>query len=162
SRGGRIAATVYVYALALAASLPIVTIVVSSFLKARGPLITGEFTLQGYATALRLPHAPRNTVLPSTVSTILCVPGRALRGYVVGRRRGRLVDTLDAFSMVPYAVAGVVMGIAMAVAFGGKPFYLGGTVAILVAVYFIRRLPYSIRSVAGMLGQMGTQAEEAS
>lgn len=162
SRGGRIAATVYVYALVLAASLPIVTIVVSSFLKARGPLITGEFTLEGYANALRLPHALFNTVMLSTVSTILCVAAGALAGYVVARRRGRLVDTLDAFSMVPYAVAGVVMGIAMAVAFGGKPFYLGGTVAILVAVYFIRRLPYSIRSVAGMLGQMGTQAEEAS
>jgi len=162
SRGGRIAATVYVYALVLAASLPIVTIVVSSFLKARGPLITGEFTLEGYANALRLPHALFNTVMLSTVSTILCVAAGALAGYVVARRRGRLVDTLDAFSMVPYAVAGVVMGIAMAVAFGGKPFYLGGTVAILVAAYFIRRLPYSIRSVAGMLGQMGTQAEEAS
>lgn len=162
SRGGRIAATVYVYALVLSASLPIVTIVVSSFLKARGPLITGEFTLEGYANALRLPHALFNTVMLSTVSTILCVAAGALAGYVVARRRGRLVDTLDAFSMVPYAVAGVVMGIAMAVAFGGKPFYLGGTVAILVAVYFIRRLPYSIRSVAGMLGQMGTQAEEAS
>ena len=52
--------------------------------------------------------------------------------------------------------------IAVAIAFGGPPFFLGGTAAILVIVYFIRRLPYSIRSVAGMLGQIGTQAEEAS
>jgi len=162
SRGGRVAATLYVYALVLAASLPIVTIIVSSFLKARGPLITGEFTLEGYANALRLPHALANTVMLSGLSTLLCVAAGALVGYVVARRRGRLVGALDAFSMVPYAVAGVVMGIAMAIAFGGKPFYLGGTAAILVAAYFIRRLPYSIRSVAGMLGQIGTQAEEAS
>ena len=64
--------------------------------------------------------------------------------------------------MVPYAVAGVVMGIAISIAFGGFPFFLGGTAAILIIVYFIRRLPYSIRSVSGMLSQIGTQTEEAS
>ena len=160
--GARIVATAYVYAVVLAASLPLVTIVVSSFLKGKGPLITGEFTLQGYADAIRLPSALYNTVMLSTVSTIICVATGALVGYVVARRRDRLAAALDSFSMVPYAVAGVVMGIAIAVAFGGAPFYLGGTVVILVIVYFIRRLPYSIRAVAGMLGQIGTQAEEAS
>ncbi|MCC6192829.1 MAG: iron ABC transporter permease [Burkholderiales bacterium] len=162
SPGKRLAATVYVYAVVLAASLPLVTIVVSSFLKANGPLITGEFTLRGYTEALRLPAALFNTVMLSTISTVICVAAGALVGYVVARRRDRLAGAIDAFSMVPYAVPGVVMGIAIAIAFGGAPFYLGGTVAILVMVYFIRRLPYSIRSVAGMLGQIGTQVEEAS
>jgi len=158
----RAAATAYVYAVVLTASLPLATIVVSSFLKGKGPLITGEFTLQGYAGAIRLPAALYNTVVLSTVSTVICVAAGALIGYVVSRRRDRLAGALDAFSMVPYAVAGVVMGIAIAIAFGGAPFYLGGTAAILVIVYFIRRLPYSIRSVAGMLGQIGAQVEEAS
>lgn len=162
SAGKRALATAYVYAVVLAASLPLLTIVVSSFLKAKGPLITGEFTLEGYASAIRLPSALFNTVMLSTVSTVLCVAAGALVGYVVARRRGRLAGALDAFSMVPYAVAGVVMGIAIAIAFGGAPFHLGGTAAILVIVYFIRRLPYSIRSVSGMLGQIGTQVEEAS
>jgi iron(III) transport system permease protein len=162
SRRGRLAATLYVYAVVLAASLPLATIVISSFLKGKGPLITGEFTLSGYTDAIRLPAALYNTVMLSTVSTVLCVAAGALVGYVVARRRDRLAGALDAFSMVPYAVAGVVMGIAIAVAFGGAPFYLGGTAAILVIVYFIRRLPYSIRSVAGMLGQIGSQTEEAS
>jgi iron(III) transport system permease protein len=157
-----LAATLYVYAVVLAASLPLATIVISSFLKGKGPLITGEFTLSGYTDAIRLPAALYNTVMLSTVSTVLCVAAGALVGYVVARRRDRLAGALDAFSMVPYAVAGVVMGIAIAVAFGGAPFYLGGTAAILVIVYFIRRLPYSIRSVAGMLGQIGSQTEEAS
>lgn len=160
--GARALAILYVYAVVLAAALPLVTIVVSSFLEGQGPLITGTFTLAGYANAIRLPAALYNTVLLSTVSTVVCVAAGALVGYVVARRRGRLVGVLDAFSMVPYAVAGVVMGIAVAIAFGGPPFFLGGTAAILVIVYFIRRLPYSIRSVAGMLGQIGTQAEEAS
>jgi iron(III) transport system permease protein len=162
SRRARAGATVYVYSVVLAASLPLVTIVISSFLKGKGPLITGELTLSGYTDAIRLPAALYNTVMLSTVSTVICVAAGALVGYVVARRRDRVAGALDAFSMVPYAVAGVVMGIAIAVAFGGAPFYLGGTAAILVIVYFIRRLPYSIRSVAGMLGQIGSQAEEAS
>ena len=121
-----------------------------------------NFPVLAVVDAIRLPSALYNTVMLSTVSTVLCVAAGALVGYVVVRRRGRLVAMIDTFSMVPYAVAGVVMGIAIAIAYGGAPFHLGGTVAILVIVYFIRRLPYSIRSVAGMLGQIGPQAEEAS
>ena len=161
--GGRwVAATLYAYCIVLAASLPLLTIIVSSFLKARGPLLIGEFTLEGYANAVRLPMALLNTVVFSTVSTVLCVVVGSLIGYVVARRRDRLANALDTFSMVPYAVAGVVMGIAISIAFGGFPFFLGGTAAILIIVYFIRRLPYSIRSVSGMLSQIGTQTEEAS
>ncbi len=161
--GGKLAgATGFVYLVVLAAGLPLVAIVVSSFLKSRGPLLTGEFTLQGYANAIRLPTALFNTLFFSTIATVLCVLAGCLIGYVVVRRRDRLANLLDAFSMVPFAVAGVVIGIAVSISYGGAPFYLGGTVFILLMVYFIRRLPYSIRSVSGMLSQIGTDTEEAS
>ncbi len=64
--------------------------------------------------------------------------------------------------MIPFAVAGVVLGIALSITYGGPPFYLAGTGAILVLAYFIRRLPYTVRSVSGMLHQIGVQQEEAS
>src|SRR5690606_20366679 len=127
--GGKLAgATGFVYLVVLAAGLPLVAIVVSSFLKSRGPLLTGEFTLQGYANAIRLPTALFNTLFFSTVATLLCVLAGCLIGYVVVRRRDRLANLLDAFSMVPFAVAGVVIGIAVSISYGGAPFYLGGTV----------------------------------
>lgn len=152
----------YVYALIFVASLPLITIVVSSFLKSKGPMLTSEFTLDGYANAVRLPLSLVNSLVFSAIATILCVLAGCLIGYVVSRRRDRLANVLDAFSMIPYAVAGVVIGIAMSVAFGGAPFFLANTPMILIMVYFIRRLPYSIRSVSSMLSQIGTQTEEAS
>lgn len=156
------AATAYVYLVVLACSLPLLTIIVSSFLKTQGPLLTRGFTLDSYANATRLGPSLLNTVIFSTVATVLCLIAGSLVAYVVVRRRDRLARSLDVLSMVPFAVAGVVMGIAMVVGYGGPPFFLGGTATILILVYFIRRLPYSIRSVSGMLGQIGTQTEEAS
>lgn len=162
-RGWRRAlATGYVYLVVLAACLPLITIFVSSFLRSRGPLLTSEFTFDGYANAVRLPRALINTLVFSGVATVLCVIAGALIGYVVTRRRDRLAGILDTFSMVPYAVAGVVLGIAISISYGGAPFFLAGTPLILIMAYFIRRLPYSIRSVSGMLSQMGVQTEEAS
>lgn len=152
----------YVYLVVGAACLPLITIVVSSFLKTRGPLLTGEFTFDGYAAASRLPRALANTMMFSAVATVACVIAGSLIGYVVTRRRDRLAGLVDTFSMVPYAVAGVVLGIALSVTFGGAPFFLAGTPMILIIAYFIRRLPYSVRSVAGQLAQIGTQTEEAS
>jgi len=162
SGGKLVGATAFVYAVVLGAGLPLMAIVFSSFLKSRGPLLTGEFTLEGYTSAIRLPTALFNTLFFSTIATLLCVLAGCLVGYVVTRRRDRLAGLLDAFSMVPFAVAGVVIGIAVSVSYGGAPFYLGGTIIILLMVYFLRRLPYSIRSISGMLSQIGTHTEEAS
>lgn len=157
-----VASTSFVYVIVLAASLPMLAIVVTSFLRSRGPSITGEWTFDGYARALRLPMSLTNTVVFSTIATIICVVAGCLIGYVVVRRKDRLASTLDAFSVIPYAVPGVVLGIAVAATFGGFPFNLGGTAAILILVYFVRRVPYSIRSISGMLSQQGEQTEEAS
>lgn len=160
--GRRMAVTAAVYFVVLVSSLPLLTVVVTSFLRAKKSAITAEFTLDGYLNTPRLWGSFLNTLLYTTAATILCVIAGCIVGYVVARQKSRLGGLIDFASMVPYAVAGVVFGIAYSMTFGGAPFYLAGSATILVLVYFIRRLPYSIRSVAAMLSQMGTQAEEAS
>lgn len=155
-------AALFVYGVILAALLPTITIVVSAFLKSQGPVLYPEFSLEGFRLARRLPLALQNSVVFVSAATLLCVVAGALIGYVVSRGRGRLVAAIDTMSMVPFAVAGVVLGIALALTFGGAPFFLGGTAAILILAYFIRRLPYTVRSVSSMLHQVGVQQEEAS
>lgn len=159
--GTGLAAT-FVYGVVILALLPTITIVVSAFLKSQGPIIYPEFTLEGFRLARRLPLALKNTVLFVSAATVLCVAAGALIGYIVSRGRGRLVAAIDTMSMVPFAVAGVVLGIALALTFGSAPFFLGGTAAILILAYFIRRLPYTVRSVSSLLHQVGVQQEEAS
>lgn len=158
----RLLATAFVYAVVFVAALPIVTVVVSSFLESKHSVITGNFTIEGYLQAPRLWSSLLNTLMFATVATLLCVVFGALVGYVTARFRTRLASFIDLMSMMPYAVPGVVLGIAFALCFAGAPLFLGGTAAILILAYFVRRLPYSIRSTSAMLSQMGTQTEEAS
>ena len=157
-----VVSTLIVYGVVLIAFLPTLTVVVSSFLKTRGPLLIGEFTFEGYLTATRLPASFTNSLLLVLSSTALCVAVGSLVGYVVVRRKNRLTAVIDTMSMTPYAVAGVVMGVSISITFGGDPFFLSGTSLILILSYFIRRLPYTVRSVSGFLYQMGPQTEEAS
>lgn len=161
-RGRATAAGLFVYGTVFAAFLPTLTIIVSSFLKSQGPMLLPIFSLEGYRFASRLPLAMRNTAVLVTTATILCVVVGSLVGYIVARRRGRLIGAIDTMSMIPFAVAGVVLGVALSITFGGPPLFLGGTSAILILAYFVRRLPYTVRSVSGMLQQIGVQQEEAS
>ncbi len=159
ARGG---ATVFVYLVVALACVPLIVVVISSFLRFSGATITGEWTLENYASAPGLATAFGNTLLISTLATVLCVVIGTLAGYVVVRKQGRIGAAIDIFSMVPFAVAGVVFGIAFSLAFSVAPFYLAGTMAILVLASFIRRLPFSVRAASSQLNQMGTQTEEAS
>lgn len=154
--------SVAVYFVILLCAVPLLVVVVSSFLTYSGARVTGEWTLDNFTASASLPGALWNTLRIGAISTVCCIVVGTLVAYVIARLRSRISGLLDVFSAVPFAVSGVVFGIAFSLAFGGTPFYLAGTTTILVLAYFIRRLPFSIRSSASQLAQMGTQAEEAS
>lgn len=162
SGGKWLLATAFVYGVVLFASLPLLTVIVTSFLKTQRSVVIPEFTLEAYARAPRLWSSLLNTLTYTTLATVICVIIGCIVGYIVARRKSRIGTLIDLASMTPYAVAGVVFGIAFSISFGSRPFLLAGTASILVLAYVIRRLPYSIRSVSGMLAQTGTDAEEAS
>lgn len=158
----KVAAPVYVYGVVAAATIPLVTVVISSFLVNERGRVGSVFSLQGYLHTPRLTSSLINTVMISTVATVICVMLGTLVGYVVSRRQTRMSSVIDVLSMMPFAVSGIVLGIAFSMAFGSSPFFLAGTAAILILVYVVRRLPFSVRSSASMLSQVGTHTEEAS
>jgi iron(III) transport system permease protein len=151
-----------VYFLILLCCVPLLVVVISSFLGYSGATVTGEWTLENFSATASLPAALWNTLRIGAIATVLSVIVGTLVAYVIARQRGRIAGLIDVFSAVPFAVSGVVFGIAFSLAFGGSPFFLASTSTILVLAYFIRRLPFSVRSSASQLAQMGTQAEEAS
>lgn len=159
----RLLASVYVLVLVGLALLPVINIVISSFLKANGPLLIAEFTLTNYTRVMRTIATPlSNTLLFTTAATTLCAIVGTAVGYIIVRRAGRLGGLLDGVVMFSYAVPGIVLGVGLVVTYNEPPIILTGTSAILILAFFIRRLPFSVRSSVSMLQQLSKDTEDAS
>lgn len=159
----RLLASVFVLTLTGFALLPIVNIVVSSFLSANGPILLAQATLDNYRHVGRTLWTPlSNTLMFTTAATLLCAIVGTAVAYIVVRRRSRLTGLLDMVIMFSYAVPGIVLGVGLVVAFNEPPLLLTGTATILVLAYFIRRLPFSVRASVAMLQQQSRDTEDAS
>jgi iron(III) transport system permease protein len=64
--------------------------------------------------------------------------------------------------MLAYAIPGTVVGVGLIVVYNRPPILLTGTWIILLVSYFIRHLPYPVRSCTAMLQQIDVRVEEAS
>lgn len=144
------------------AALPLAVVVFFSFRNTSGPVFTPGFGLDSYRMIFfDVPKTVANSFLYSLVAVLLIASIGTLLGFVVARRRTMSVKVLDPLLMVPYIVPGTVLGIGYIVAFNRKPFFLVGTATIMIMTYFIRRLPYSVRSAASILKQIDPALEEA-
>ena len=108
-----------------------------------------------------MPKTITNSLLFSIIAVILIVAIGTLLGFVLSLKRNIASKLLDPLLMIPYIVPGTVLGIGLVVAFNRKPLYLVGTAAIIILSYFIRTLPYSVRSSASILRQIDPALEEA-
>ncbi|MGE0710191.1 MAG: ABC transporter permease [Planctomycetota bacterium] len=159
----RLAACAVCYGITALSSLPLLVVVVSSFRRTRGPVFQPGFGLESYRAVLGgVPRAVGNSLVYSLLASGAIVVCGALLGYAVARRRGLAARGLDALLLLPYLVPGLVLGVGFVVTFNRPPLALAGSGALLVLVYFIRRLPYSVRSSAGILAQLDPALEEAA
>jgi iron(III) transport system permease protein len=163
SRGRLALATGAVYGIIGLALIPAVTILVSSFMPTRGPVMYTGFSLQSYATVLHLvPRAIANTFMLTGLAVVLDVGLGILLAYCLARRPSRPHALLDALIMLAYAIPGTVVGVGLIVVYNHPPIVLTGTWVILLVSYFIRHLPYPVRSCTAMLQQIDVRVEEAS
>lgn len=143
--------------------IPAVVVLVTSFFPSSGPVMRPGFSLGNYQTLFyTVPRAMFASLTLSGVSTLVCVVLGVLVGYLLVRRRSRWTAGLDTLLMVPYAVPGTVLAVALISAFSGPRLILVGTVVILVVSYTIRRLPYAVRGVVAILHHLEPAVEEAS
>jgi len=142
--------------------IPLFVITIASFAKASGPVLYPQFSLENYGRALAYARPVLNSLFLSTAATIVCVIMAVFVGYVLVRKKSFLNPILDTLFMFPYAIAGVILGIGLIVAFNKPPLFLAGTWVILVISYFIRKTPATLRSASSILYQIGTSVEEAS
>jgi iron(III) transport system permease protein len=143
-------------------TLPLGVIVFYSFRNTSGPVFKPGFSLDSYRQIFfDVPKTVANSFIYSFVAVILIALVGTLLGFVIARKRNLAVKLLDPLLMIPYIVPGTVLGIGFIVAFNRKPIFLTGTAIIMILTYFIRRLPYSVRSAASILKQIDPALEEA-
>ncbi|HOI23872.1 MAG: iron ABC transporter permease [Spirochaetia bacterium] len=143
-------------------TLPLGVIVFYSFRNTSGPVFKPGFSLGSYRQIFfDVPKTVANSFIYSFVAVLLIALVGTLLGFVIARRRNLAVKLLDPLLMIPYIVPGTVLGIGFIVAFNRKPIFLTGTAIIMILTYFIRRLPYSVRSAASILKQIDPALEEA-
>jgi len=157
------AGTIFAYAVVAVALIPSLTIIVSSFMPTRGPVMYAGLSLQSYRTIFHLvPRAIANTFALTALAVVLDVLLGVLVAYLLARRRSRSHGLLDGLIMLAYAIPGTVVGVGLIVVFNRPPIILTGTWIILLVSYFIRHLPYPVRSCTAMLQQIDVRVEEAS
>ncbi|MET0742895.1 MAG: iron ABC transporter permease, partial [Microvirga sp.] len=160
---GNVAAHAAVYIIAFAGAMPAIIAAIYSIRRTSGPVFQTGFGLDSYRRILyNLGDVVQNSLVFSGVAVFLIVTIGTVIGCLVARRTTINTSALDATLMVPYVMPGIVVGIAFVAAFNNPPVALTGTALIIILSIFIRRLPYSVRSSASALRQVGPSLEEAA
>jgi iron(III) transport system permease protein len=161
--GKNLLAHVVSYLIVALSTLPLAVIVVFSFRRTSGPVFVPGFGLDSYIRIFRdVPRTIANSLVFSITAVVFIVVAGTLLGFVIARRRTAAAKVLDPLLMIPYIVPGTVLGIGFITAFNRQPIMLAGTGAIIILTYFVRRLPYSVRSAASILNQIDPALEEAA
>ncbi len=107
-----------------------------------------------------------NTLKLALIASVLSAIVGLVIGYMVVRNRGNWVSrTLDQVSFLPFLIPGIAFAAMylslFAVPRGPIP-ALYGTFALLVIICVVNRLPYSTRTGASAVTQIGEELEEAA
>ena len=159
----RILLTLLTFLVATITFLPQIVVVITSFMKTRGPMFVEGFSLDSYRTIFyKLGDNIRNTFVFSTVAIVVIIVIGIIIAYLTTKRRSKSSDVLDLLVMFPYVIPGAVLGIGLLLAFKSGPIVLMGTPAIMIIAYVIRKMPYTVRSSSAILQQVDQSVEEAS
>jgi iron(III) transport system permease protein len=159
--------------LALVLALPVITLIVISFSQ------DGAWTTQLFPSAYSLENYRRifvredaggalvNSLLMSGLAALAALLWSFCVTALVAGRRTFSRRVLSLLVLVPWALPGTVVAVAIAEAYGKEnpftgTFILVGTFWILPVIYFLRFMPLVVRSVQASIEQMDPALEEAA
>lgn len=152
-----------VYLYLLIALLPQICVIETSFRNTAGVVFKKGHSLDSYRSAFdKMGNSIQNTLILALIALAVIVFISVLIAYITVRRSNAITGGLDIATMFPYIVPGSVLGISLITAFNQKPLLLTGTGIIIIVAFTIKRMPYTIRSSAAILRQIGVSVEEAS
>lgn len=153
----------FVYLYIFVALAPQLYVIYTSFLKVKGRMFVGGYSLDSYRIAFdKLGNSITNTLVIGIAAILIIVFIAVLIAYITVRRQGVLASLIDIITMFPYIVPGSILGIALLVTFNKPPILLAGTAFILILSFVIRRLAYTVRSSSAILHQVSITTEEAA
>jgi len=98
-------------------------------------------------------------IVGATLGMIVAV----ISAIVIRRRRQDVPSRIfDAIFKIPAAIPHIVLAIGILVAFGGSPFFLSGTLFLLLVGYLTAYLPQASLAAASSVSQVGNELVEAS
>ena len=144
--------------------LPLVTVVVGAFTRARGPVMRwGDWTTANLERVLlNAPDPIWNTLMFAGTATALSLVVSTLIGFLIVKKRNALTPVLDYLASLPLALSGTVLGIGLLLSFRDGFLPLAGGAGIIVLAYLIRRLPFGIRNASSTLYNIPNSIEDAS
>ena len=144
--------------------LPLVTVVVGAFTRARGPVMRwGDWTTANLErVVLNAPDPIWNTLMFAGAATALSLIVSTLLGFLIVKKRNALTPALDYLASLPLALSGTVLGIGLLLSFKDGFLPLAGGAGIIVLAYLIRRLPFGIRNASSTLYNIPNSIEDAS
>jgi len=154
----------YTAAVLAIAFVPHVTVLVTSFFKWEAGVLTSSPTLANYARLIRLNLGSIWVTLSTGVAAtfLTFAIGIGIAYVLVNKRYRFFASALNLIVMVPYIIPGTVLAIGFILIFNQPPLLLTGTWAILVLAYFVRKLPYSVKSAEASLYRIHPALEEAA
>lgn len=102
-----------------------------------------------------------NTFVLAITAAVLATLTGIVAAYGHLRLGALWARVMDRISFISFATPGLVIGMAIMVAFGGGMLNLYGTYAILVIAYMVRFSGIAVRSVSTSLGRIGLDLESA-
>ncbi|WP_269900263.1 ABC transporter permease [Paenalcaligenes faecalis] len=144
--------------------IPAAIVFLGAFTKARGPVMQyGTFTLENMERALRYAPEPiLNSLMLASIATVAGTCFAIISSYLIVKKRLFSVTVLDYMVMLPLAISGTVLGIALIQTYNSGMIILTGTWVIMAGAYFVRKVPFSIRSASSSLYSIPDSIEEAS
>jgi iron(III) transport system permease protein len=158
---------VFVVYFLLAIVIPLVQIVASSFFPIFGLYTPEHITLDNWRAVFsnrRAMTGITNTIVFSSVAAIGAVIISGLIGYVRVRTRHWLGRQLELLAWLPWALPGIVMGLALlwAWALPPPPFNLYGTAAVIIIGFIVKGLPLGTATMQAAIHQVSGELEESS
>jgi len=151
--------------------LPVVSILATSLLKALGlPFILENFSFVNFNRIIyevpKVQRAIKNSFMLAGVSATAIVLMSLIISYLVVKLKIKGAMALEALVLLPYAIPGIVVALAMILAFV-KPLpivniSIYNTIWIIAIAYIARFLTFGVRSISAAFEQVHESLEDAA